>query len=106
MVTEASSNKIAITDLLQKHHPEIADAIVSNCAERDIKVIIIKGANDLWCRDFMPVQITTNKFVQFVYDPEYYHHKDYRHLQRGRSIRRIPGFINKLKPAHRIYKVQ
>lgn len=81
MVTEANSNKIAFTDLLQKQHPEIAEAIVKKCTQRGIEVIIIKGANDLWCRDFMPVQIAANKFVQFVYDPSYYHHKDYRHLQ-------------------------
>lgn len=29
----------------------------------------------------MPIQIAANKFVQFVYDPTYYDHKDYRHLQ-------------------------
>ena len=81
MVTEANSNKIAITDLLQKYHPEIADAIINKYTERSIEVIIITGANDLWCRDFMPIQIAANKFVQFVYDPTYYHHKDYRHLQ-------------------------
>ena len=81
MVTEANSNKIAITDLLRKQHPKIADAIISKCTQGGIEVIIIKGACDLWCRDFMPAQIAVNKFVQFVYDPTYYHHKDYRHLQ-------------------------
>ena len=81
MVTEANSNKIAITDLLQKQHPEIADAIINKCTQRGIEVIIIKSAGDLWCRDFMPIQVAANKFVQFVFDPSYYHHKDYRHLQ-------------------------
>ena len=38
-------------------------------------------ANDYWCRDFMPLQINKNKFVQFVYDPSYYKHKKYRHIK-------------------------
>lgn len=97
MVTEANSNKVAITDLLQKHHPEIADAIINKCTEWGMEVIIIKGAKDFWCRDFMPIQIAANKFVQFVYDPTYYHHIDYRHLQTD---------INELKyaPAGEIIK--
>lgn len=27
--------------------------------------------NDIWCRDFMPISVSKDKFVQFVYDPDY-----------------------------------
>lgn len=81
MVNEAISNKLLITDLLLNHHPIIANKIIKTCQEHDIETRIIKSANDFWCRDFMPLQITKNKFVQFVYDPSYYKSKKYSHLK-------------------------
>lgn len=32
---------------------------------------LLYPTNDIWCRDFMPIQGSKNKFVQFVYDPDY-----------------------------------
>lgn len=31
----------------------------------------IFGTEDVWCRDFMPVPVSKDKFVQFIYDPDY-----------------------------------
>ena len=81
MVNESDSNKLFITDLLLIHHPTIAKTIIETCCLHDIDVSIINHANDYWCRDFMPLQINKNKFVQFVYDPSYYKYKNYRHLK-------------------------
>ena len=81
MVNESDGNKLFITDLLLNHHPTIAKTIIETCCLHDIEVGTINHANDYWCRDFMPLQINKNKFVQFVYDPSYYKHKKYRHLK-------------------------
>jgi agmatine/peptidylarginine deiminase len=81
MLNEASCNSIAITALLSNDHPEIAQTIIQVCQTRNILVKIIKGANDYWCRDFMPLQVRKEKFVQFNYDPTYYRHPRYCHLK-------------------------
>ena len=81
MVNELKSNKLFITDLLLNHHPIIANTIIDICYKHEIEIRIIKGANDFWCRDFMPLQTSKKKFVQFVYDPSYYKSKKYSHLK-------------------------
>ncbi len=32
---------------------------------------ILNNTNDIWCRDYMPIQINEDKFIQFTYDPDY-----------------------------------
>ena len=81
MVNELKSNKLFITDLLLHHHPVIANKIVNVCYLHEIELSIIKGANDFWCRDFMPLQVNKKKFVQFVFDPSYYKSKKYSPLK-------------------------
>jgi agmatine deiminase len=81
MVAEVNCNTIALTDLLVRDHPEIASTILETCKSKGIVTRIIEGANDYWCRDFMPVQVNRNKFVQFTYDPAYYKSPKYKHLK-------------------------
>jgi agmatine deiminase len=46
----------ALTELLEKHL---------------IKYDFLKATKDIWCRDYMPIQIEKGKFVQFRYEPSY-----------------------------------
>lgn len=55
--------------------------MMDTCKSRNIEIQLIRGANDYWCRDFMPLQVHQEKFVQFAYDPAYYDHPRYRHLK-------------------------
>ena len=81
MVNESESNKLFITDLLLRHHPIIAKIITDTCNLHNKEVGIIYNAKDYWCRDFMPLQVNKNKFVQFVFDPTYYKSKKYSHFK-------------------------
>jgi agmatine deiminase len=31
----------------------------------------LDSTNDIWCRDYMPIKVSDDMFVQFVYDPDY-----------------------------------
>lgn len=46
----------ALTELLEKH---------------SIKYDFLKATKDIWCRDYMAIQIEKGKFVQFRYEPSY-----------------------------------
>lgn len=81
MVDESSCNGIAITGLLKRKYPLIAKQIDDVCCKTRTVMTVIENANDLWCRDFMPVQVRVNKYVQFTYDPSYYKNKRYGHLK-------------------------
>lgn len=37
--------------------------------------------NDIWARDFMPIQVNDNKFIEYRYDPDYLQAKKYRELK-------------------------
>lgn len=58
LLTDKRFNKTcnAFTELLEKHL---------------IKNDFLKATKDIWCRDYMPIQIEKGKFVQFRYEPSY-----------------------------------
>tara|TARA_R110001592_G_scaffold243783_1_gene504847 strand:+ start:89730 stop:90578 length:849 start_codon:yes stop_codon:yes gene_type:complete len=31
----------------------------------------LQGTKDIWCRDYMPIQVSENRYVQFRYEPSY-----------------------------------
>ncbi|MFA9392551.1 MAG: agmatine deiminase family protein [Prolixibacteraceae bacterium] len=46
--------------------------------ENDIHYEFLSNTKDIWAVDFMPVQISTDKFVQFEYEPDYLQFKTKR----------------------------
>ncbi|NJK85494.1 MAG: agmatine deiminase family protein [Bacteroidales bacterium] len=40
--------------------------------KQGLNVKILKGTEDMFCRDYMPVQVANDEFVQFVFRPENY----------------------------------
>ena len=36
-----------------------------------IKYGFLAGTKDIWCRDYMPIQVELGKLVQFRYEPSY-----------------------------------
>ncbi len=62
------TNSVFISDLLPRRHPRVADALVAIFGQR---LCLIPGTKDIWCRDYMPVQLGPGRFVQFRYAPDY-----------------------------------
>lgn len=81
MINESNCNVLAVTDLLARDYPEIIFTLQKICKEENIQLRIISNVNDYWCRDFLPIQVKSNRYVQFVYDPSYYKHPKYSHLK-------------------------
>jgi agmatine deiminase len=76
MIPDADTNVVYISDRLAIDHPQI---------EHDLRSILgdplhtIPGTKDIWCRDYMPVQLDASRYVQFRYRPDYL--VGYEHLQ-------------------------
>lgn len=50
------ATSIQLTEILRKH---------------GIGYKTVLGTNDIWCRDYMPIQVKEDTFVQFRYEPSY-----------------------------------
>ena len=75
MIAEWETNHLFLSDRLEMKEP----ALFASLCSIFNGVTIIPGTADIWCRDFMPIQIEENKYCQFVYDPDYFEEDD-RHL--------------------------
>jgi agmatine deiminase len=69
MIADWDTSHVFFSDCLEPEEPVLfagLHAILKGAA-----IDIIPGARDIWCRDFMPIQLDENRFCQFVYRPAY-----------------------------------
>lgn len=76
MIAEWDADTLFVSDLLETKEPGLLAALRSFLG--GIPVEVIPGTADIWCRDYMPVQIDEDRFRQFVYAPDYL--RDHPHL--------------------------
>ena len=68
MVPDSDTQTVFISQLLHVRYPGVAKELRSVLAGQ---LKIISEAKDIWCRDYMPIQLDMNRYVQFRYDPDY-----------------------------------
>ena len=78
MIPDDRTNIVYVSDLLDTSHPALASALTAILEARRIPVRRIAGAKQIWCRDFLPIQIDLGEFVRFRYAPDYL--RGYEHL--------------------------
>ncbi len=54
--------------------------LLKNLTDCDIGYEFLNKTNDIWCRDYMPVQVGKDQFAQFSLSKDYYQKKD-QHLR-------------------------
>ena len=62
---------VYMSELLMSRHPETCKNLIEILEKHHVNYSFIKGTNDIWCRDYMPVQTESGKFIQFTYNPSY-----------------------------------
>ncbi len=75
---DADADVVYISDRLEPRRPELVTQLRSILHEHEIPLRVIRGTSDIWCRDFMPVQVGWASFVQFRFNPDYL--EGYQHL--------------------------
>ena len=71
MIPDDKTNFLYLADTLPKKYSTFFhqfEKVLNNC---NIIFELIPQTKDVWAVDFMPIQIQKNKFVQFVYNPDY-----------------------------------
>lgn len=68
---ESGVQVVYMSELLKTNYPETCSRLIKILEMHDVKYAFLKGTKDIWCRDYMPIQTESGKFIQFKYDPSY-----------------------------------
>ena len=71
MITDKETNFVYFSELLPKRHSAFFKELTVILKHKGMKYVLLPNTNDIWCRDYMPIQIAGNSFVQFKYYPKY-----------------------------------
>lgn len=71
MITDAQTNTLYLADCLPDLQPTFFSRLENILQECKINFQFLPSCKDIWAVDFMPVQVTKDKFIQFVYNPDY-----------------------------------
>lgn len=71
MITDWQTNKVYLSGKLEEKFPKTFERIVEKLKNFSYMPEILPNTFDIWARDYMPIQITENKFIEYRYDPDY-----------------------------------
>lgn len=69
--SKVGEQTVYMSDLLRTEFPDACERLIKILDKHKVKYDFLKGTKDIWCRDYMPIQTESGKFVQFKYDPSY-----------------------------------
>ena len=81
MITDNQTNTVFFSDLLPKKCPILNQHIAEVLKANGVPYSYLSETKDIWCRDFMPIQIAEDRFVSYKYTPNYLQDKTGLRLQ-------------------------
>ncbi|TPE43605.1 agmatine deiminase family protein [Pontibacter mangrovi] len=78
MITDDQTNFLYLADTLPKMYPDFYQNLEKVLTECSISFELLPGTKDIWSRDYMPIQLAADRFVQFVFDPDYLQSKQWQ----------------------------
>ncbi|MFA6402893.1 MAG: agmatine deiminase family protein [Salinivirgaceae bacterium] len=72
MITDLQTNVVYFSNSLTKEFPNEFNELKKIIDDAGYSVKVLDGTKDFYCRDFMPVQISSTDFVQFIFRPKEY----------------------------------
>jgi agmatine deiminase len=85
MIADHETNVVYVADTLERRFPSVYGGLRTILERHSIPLRTIPGTRDIWCRDYMPIQVAEDRFVQFRYAPDYLTGK-HRHLRADGQI--------------------
>lgn len=71
MIQDDQTNFLYLADSLSKKYPDFYRRFVNVLEDTCINYALLPGTKDVWAVDYMPVQVSKNRFIQFFYNPDY-----------------------------------
>lgn len=83
MIADWNTNKVYFSGRLKTDYPTSHANIENKLIDLDIVPHYLTDTKDVWARDYMPIQIMKDKFIEYRYDPDYLQgeRKGYRDLK-------------------------
>lgn len=76
MITEQEKDKVYFSKLLRSDYPRIYKDVCDILDTNNVTHDTLPLTKDYWCRDYMPIQWACDRFVQFLYNPDYLRGKE------------------------------
>lgn len=71
MIKDSQTNFVYLSDKLAGTYPNFARELISLFKIHEIDFGFLPNTKDTWAVDFMPIQVSIQKFVRFTYKPDY-----------------------------------
>lgn len=85
MISDNQTNKIYFSDLLRTdpRYTKTCGQITKILDSLEVNYQFLEKTKDIWARDYMPIQVSEDKFIEYRYDPDYLQgeEKGYRDLK-------------------------
>lgn len=85
MIPDWQANRVYLSGLFPARHPQLWEAMTATFEKHHIDCQLSEGTKDIWCRDYLPIQIGKESFVKFRYEPDYLR-DGHEHLISGNDI--------------------
>lgn len=76
MITDDKTNFLYLSDLLPRKKI-FFESFTNLLASLQVRYELLPFTKDIWCRDYMPIQVEQSKFVRFKYEPDYLQNNTY-----------------------------
>ncbi len=73
MITDSRTNKVYLAEGL-RHYPHVYESLTMVLQQEQIPFQLLhntKSKKHIWIRDYMPIQLEKDKFLRYVYNPDY-----------------------------------
>lgn len=71
MVPDNKCNTVYFSSWLKSDYPKIYQELAKILNRHNVAYDIIADTKDIWCRDYMPLQIGNNRYLKYSYKPDY-----------------------------------
>ena len=71
MITDNQTNFLYLADTLPVKHPDFYKEFQSLVLELEVPFSLLPTTKDIWAVDYMHIQLTKERFIQFDYNPDY-----------------------------------
>ena len=71
LTTDNDTNTVFFSEWLKNDFPKLYGELHTILEKYHVPHDTLNYTKDYWCRDYMPIQVSDNTFIQYKYDPDY-----------------------------------
>lgn len=71
MIPDYKCNAVYFSEWLKKDYPDIFIGVARILNKHNIAYDAIPNTKDIWCRDYMPLQLDKERYLCYEYKPDY-----------------------------------